>query len=71
VADVEAFESPIAGSSTSPARITPAIEPSVFHPYTAPMARSPALSPSRMRVMSGSVMPAQKVAGSMIARHRA
>ena len=59
---------PISGSSTSPPSPTPTIDPSVFQPYTAPIARSPKPAPTSVRVSSGRVMPAQNVAGSMIAR---
>ncbi len=59
---------PISGSSTRPPSATPMIDPSVFQAYTAPIARSPAPPTISVRVMSGSVIPAQKVAGSMMRR---
>ena len=55
--------------STSPASAAPTIEPSVLTAYTWPTARSPAPRASSTRVMSGSVTPAQNVAGSITARH--
>ena len=48
--------------------MTPRMLPRVFTPYTHPMARSPSPAESRVLVMSGRVMPAQKVAGSMMSR---
>ena len=63
--------SPSSGSSTRPARATPRIEPSVLMLYTHPTERSPQPLPSRHLVISGSVMPAQNVDGSMTARHTA
>ena len=54
--------------SASPASAAPTMEPSVLTAYTWPMARSPAPRPRRMRVISGSVTPAQNVAGSITAR---
>ena len=59
--------SPSRGMSQSAAAATPTIEPSVFHAYTAPIARSPWPAPSSIRVISGSVTPAQKVGGNMTA----
>ena len=53
--------------STSAARAAPTIEPSVLTLYTTPTARSPLPAFSSIRVMSGSVMPAQNVAGSITA----
>ena len=61
--------SPSSGISTSPASTTPTIEPSVFTAYTLPIARSPSPRRMSMRVMSGSVIPAQKVDGSITTRH--
>ena len=49
------------------AQNTPAIAPIVFAAYTAPMLASPWPRLTRWKVMSGSVVPAQNVAGSMIA----
>ena len=64
--------SPIERQQHQPSqRSRPQIDPSVFQPYTAPIARSPDPLASRVRVMSGSVIPAQKVAGSMMTRHSA
>ena len=60
--------SPRSGISTSPAAAAPRIEPSVFTPYTRPIARSPCSPAISERVRSGSVVPAQKVAGSITAR---
>ena len=62
---------PIIGSSTIPPTTTPTIEPSVFQAYTRPMAASPEPERISVRVMSGRVMPAQNVAGSMMARQSA
>ena len=62
---------PMSGSSTIPPSATPTIEPSVFQAYTRPIAASPEPERIRVRVMRGSVMPAQNVAGSMIARQSA
>jgi hypothetical protein len=59
---------PISGMSTRPARNAPTIDPKVLKLYTNPIARSPVLRVRRMRVMSGNVIPAQNVAGSMTAR---
>ena len=58
---------PSNGMSQSAAAATPTIEPSVFQAYTAPIARSPCPAPSSIRVISGSVTPAQKVGGSITA----
>ncbi len=45
--------------------LTPMIDPRVLTAYTVPIARSPRPPSTRVRVMSGRVMPAQKVAGIM------
>ena len=45
--------------------ITPAMAPTVLTAYTRPSERSPDFDRSSRKVMSGSVMPAQNVAGSM------
>ena len=58
---------PSNGRSTSAATDAPTIDPSVLTAYTRPMARSPPPAASSVRVMRGSVTPAQKVAGSMTA----
>ena len=60
--------SPSSGNSSSAASAAPTIEPSVLTAYTVPIARSPAPFASNSRVISGSVMPAQNVAGSMTTR---
>jgi hypothetical protein len=57
--------SPTSGSSTRPASAAPTMDPKVFTPYTVPIARSPPPALMSVRVMSGSVIPAQKVAGSI------
>ena len=44
------------------------MEPRVFTPYTCPSARSPVRPRNRRLVISGSVIPAQIVAGSITAR---
>ena len=62
---------PMSGISTIAASAAPTMEPKVLTLYTVPMARSPAPAPSSMRVISGSVMPAQNVAGSITARQMA
>ena len=59
--------SPSSGISTSAASPAPTIEPSVLTLYTAPTARSPLPAFNSIRVMSGSVIPAQNVAGSITA----
>jgi hypothetical protein len=59
---------PISGIRTRLARKAPTIDPKVLKPYTMPIARSPVLRVTSMRVMSGSVIPAQNVAGSITAR---
>ena len=59
--------SPRSGNPTCTAQNTPAIAPTVFAAYTAPMLASPWPRFIRWNVMSGSVVPAQNVAGSMIA----
>ena len=56
---------PSAGRSTRAASAAPTIEPSVFTLYTVPIAFSPPPALISMRVMSGSVIPAQNVAGSI------
>ena len=48
--------------------ITPMMPPTVFAAYTWPMLFSPSGEPSSVTVMSGSVIPAMKVAGSMTSR---
>ncbi len=60
--------SPTSGISTCTVSSTPAIAPSVLQAYTWPMARSPWPRRISTWVNSGSVMPAMKVAGSMIAK---
>ncbi|TMH88809.1 MAG: hypothetical protein E6H44_09040 [Betaproteobacteria bacterium] len=57
--------SPSSGRPTWTARTTPAMAPSVFAAYTLPMAASPAPRRRSAPVSSGSVMPAQNVAGSI------
>jgi hypothetical protein len=59
--------SPSSGIRRSPASATPTIDPSVLMPYTSPIAFSPAPEAISIRVMIGSVIPAQNVAGSMTA----
>jgi hypothetical protein len=59
--------SPRSGIRTSAASPAPIIEPKVFTLYTAPTARSPLPAFSSIRVISGSVIPAQNVAGSITA----
>ena len=62
--------SPSAGRPTWTAKNTPAIAPTVLAAYTTPTLASPWPRRRRWKVMSGRVVPAQKVAGSMIARAR-
>ncbi len=62
--------SPMSGSSTRPPTVAPRIEPRVLEAYTQPIAFSPDPLFSKARVISGRVMPAQKVAGIMMTRHK-
>ncbi len=56
---------PSNGMRISPAMITPMIDPKVFTAYTVPTARSPRPESMRSFVITGRVMPAKNVAGTM------
>ena len=56
---------PSRGIPTCVAATTPAMAPTVLAAYTAPMLFSPAPWASRVKVIRGRVIPAQKVAGNI------